>query len=321
MLVVGIALGVFLGLFTRRAETFAAIGQVRGAEEGKYRFINPLLECDIAKGVIDTQKTHFGDDLERFMERDPHVLAVADVAVYFRDLNNGPTFGVDINEPFIPASLLKVPVMMAWFAASENDSGALDRMIAFPAKIPSPEPGTQLILPRNPLVPGRIYRAEELIEHAITQSDNQAVALLIEHIPARSIRNLYEVLGVPDAVLDGPDGRLSVKQYSTFFRILFNASYLDHRNSEKALELLSRTEFDRGIVAGVPTSTRVAHKFGEAGTMDEHQIHDCGIVYYPNHPYLLCIMTRGGEIEELEEAIIAVSRFVYENVDAAYYAE
>jgi hypothetical protein len=46
------------------------------------------------------------------------------------------------------------------------------------------------------------------------------------------------------------------------------------------------------------------------------EMHDCGIVYYPYRPYLLCVMTKGsGEIKSLETVIQDVSKMVYEEVN------
>ncbi len=286
--------------------------------QGKYKFINPLLECDAAQGVIDAPKQQFERELSVYLESPAITSKASMVAVYFRDLNNGPSFGVNTKEEFIPASLLKTPVMMAWYRASEDDPALLQKEIHFLQEAPSPEGLTQLIPPRESLVPGKTYRADELIRRAIVYSDNQSLQLLVDNLPPSYVRELYASLDVPEAVLNGPDGRLSVKDYATFFRILFNASYLNHENSERALALLAESEFADGLVAGVPAGVVVAHKFGEAGDEVVHQIHDCGVVYYPNHPYLLCVMTRGSSILGLEEAIAATSRFVYDKIDAQY---
>jgi len=62
----------------------------------------------------------------------------------------------------------------------------------------------------------------------------------------------------------------------------------------------------------------VSHKFGEGGVMGgERQLQDCGIVYYPGRPYLLCVMAKGTKLENLEKFIKAVSRLVYYSVDTS----
>jgi beta-lactamase class A len=85
--------------------------------------------------------------------------------------------------------------------------------------------------------------------------------------------------------------------------------------SDKALGLLSKTAFKEGLVAGVPKEIKVAHKFGEQKNGTEQQFHDCGVVYYPNNPYVICIMTRGNSPDELKPIIKEISQKVYREVN------
>jgi hypothetical protein len=89
--------------------------------------------------------------------------------------------------------------------------------------------------------------------------------------------------------------------------------------SERALGLLSRVVFADGIVRGVPNQYAVAHKYGirETGSSNERQLHDCGIVYYPEHPYLLCVMSRGTNFDKLSETIQAISEVVFSEVSGS----
>jgi hypothetical protein len=45
------------------------------------------------------------------------------------------------------------------------------------------------------------------------------------------------------------------------------------------------------------------------------QLHDCGIVYYPHKPYLLCVMTRGKSSDDNSKMIAEISKLVYREVD------
>ena len=83
--------------------------------------------------------------------------------------------------------------------------------------------------------------------------------------------------------------------------------------SEKALELLSKTTFNDGIVAGLPENIVVSHKFGEYILPDEIELHDCGIIYYVQNPYFLCVMTRGKDEGELKNTISGISKIIYED--------
>lgn len=46
------------------------------------------------------------------------------------------------------------------------------------------------------------------------------------------------------------------------------------------------------------------------------ELHDCGIIYYPNNPYVLCVMTRGDSMEELKKIISTISLMTYKEVDS-----
>jgi beta-lactamase class A len=118
-----------------------------------------------------------------------------------------------------------------------------------------------------------------------------------------------------------PNNSMSVKDYAAFFRIIYNSSYLERNMSEKALSLLSSVDYKEGLIAGVPSNLVVSHKFGERQAIDKNggttnQLHDCGIVYYPGHPYLLCVMTKGEKFEELSKIIAKISDIVYREIDS-----
>jgi beta-lactamase class A len=135
------------------------------------------------------------------------------------------------------------------------------------------------------------------------------------------LADLQNVYNDFDLELNGPgvadDSTVTVRGYSGFFRILFNASYLNKDDSEYILSLLAQSDFTDGLVAGVPSGVPVAHKFGERELSDSSldQIHDCGIVYYPGHPYLLCVMTEGHNTAKQISAIKQISAAVYHEVD------
>jgi hypothetical protein len=87
-------------------------------------------------------------------------------------------------------------------------------------------------------------------------------------------------------------------------------------NSEHALELMTRSDFKSGLVAGLPSGVEVAHKFGEAGDQNEKQLHETGLVYAEGNPYLITVMTRGSNADSLASAIASISKLVYEQMEA-----
>jgi beta-lactamase class A len=309
--ILGAVAGISYIHYNPRNNLILPVREIR--QIGDYHFINPLLECEISDGLLDSPKENF--KLKLFEKvKQLETQRNQDIAVYYRDLNNGPAFGTQETEKFIPASLLKVPVMMAFYHEAESNPAVLSQYLLLDKAANIENASQQYIAPRHKLVMGQSYTVNELIDQAIIYSDNDAISLLIDHVSEADLRSLYNLLGVSQTAITIPEGRLSVREYASFFRILFNASYLSRDYSEKALELLSRIDFKDGLVAGVPPNVVVSHKFGEGGTQDSHQIHDCGIIYAKNHPYLLCVMTRGPDIGALIASIADISRFVYGTV-------
>lgn len=237
-------------------------------------------------------------------------------SVYYRDLDNGPVVGLDDAASFRPASLLKLPIMIGYLKARESDPEVLQRrLVGAPERV---RPAVQSFPPKEAIVPGRAYTVDELLTAVISRSDNTAVHTLIADMKAHDYAQVYSDLGLRVPDIRNLEDPVTVREYAAFFRILYNASYLSRDMSERALRYLAASDFDRGLRAGVPPEVVVAHKFGEFSTESgDKQLHDCGIIYHPRAPYLLCVMTRGGDLGRLADSIAAVSAFVYGEIDRA----
>jgi beta-lactamase class A len=331
LLTAGVALAAFAagaaaGILWQRRQVSSDLAAFRpdqttgyAIRQGGYRFINPLLECEISSNpLLQREITPFrqkvellvGDIISRGLARE--------VSVYWRDLNNGPWFGINENEGFAPASLLKVPVMIAALKKAEDDPAFLSRRILHTGARDMND--VEFFKGSQSLEKGKIYTVEDLIRRAIVYSDNNASLLLISAMEDAYMDRTFLDLGLPleNVKGTGNEGFISIKQYGSFFRVLFNASYLGKDLSERALSWLSQVEFKKGLSGGTPPGVPLAHKFGERAWEGEdtfRQLHDCGIVYYPNRPYLLGVMTRGGTPEGLAETIRQVSRLVWEEID------
>lgn len=279
-----------------------------------YKLINPLLECESAffsqNAALDSLKKQLDSTITK-LKKDNHL---SFASVYIRDLNMGPWLGINEKENFSPASLVKVPLMMAYFKAAEKKPELLNEMVEI---TPTPE-NKQSIPPQITLAPNQRYSVEELINRMIIYSDNEAYELLQAKIDNKLIIKTYTDLGIDlTEAYDNPNGNIiSVKSYAAFFRILYNASYLNKDMSEKALTLLSQVKYTDGLVKGINDSNiMIAHKFGERTyeSTGERQLHDCGIIYIPKKPYLVCIMTRGDDFTKLSSAIVQISRQIYQS--------
>jgi beta-lactamase class A len=313
-----LCLGVLLGFyfsnstfgFNREQDTELRITSGHG-------FTSPLLECEVGRDSIASKKLDFSPELEDFSQDIKEIEGLKNISIYYRDLNNGPVININANESFAPASLLKVPILIAYLKWSEDKPEVLDEQIKFDTEVNVGY--TQEFAPVIPLELGKTYSAKQLLESMIKYSDNQSLVLLYQRLPASYQQDLYSLTGVDTNIMTDPKSTLTIRQYSIFFRILFNASFLSQTNSEYALKLLSESTFEQGVRKGVPLSIPISHKFGERKPVDSlQQFHDCGVVYYPDHPYLLCVMTRGEDVSKLIDSIYKTSEFVYNKIDSQY---
>ncbi len=278
-------------------------------------FTNPLLECDLGETYLSQGKARPSiKKLQSLINSKQESGDIVFASLYFRDLNNGPVIGINESEKFFPASLMKVPLAMYFYKVSESNPQILEQKVN-PSKYPQMLYSSQLIEPETNISSTTEYTINELIEHAILYSDNRASELLINAMPENGLKTVLNDLHL-EMPKNSIDDFFTVKEYSTFFRVLFNSSYLSKSNSEKILNLLSQTKFNEGSKAHIPKNILISSKFGERETNDSNiiQLHDCGIVYYPGHPYLICIMTRGTKIDALKKAIADISELVYTEV-------
>jgi beta-lactamase class A len=205
--------------------------------------------------------------------------------------------------------------MMTYLKRAENDPGYLQRTLTY-VPMPEDELVIQDVLPEVELLAGKTYTVEDVVRKMVTYSDNRSMNLLARSIDSDTLWRVYSELGLPSPLSTKPeDDFMTVKEYASFFRVLYNASYLNPEMSELGLKILTEVKYTDGLAAGAPSSVAVAHKFGERRVGDAFQLHDCGIVYYPDHPYLLCVMSRGGDFKKLSTAIYNVARTVYTSFD------
>ncbi|MFH2019578.1 MAG: serine hydrolase [bacterium] len=314
-----VALSAFLGgfFFPKSALPSSQSFPNPAIRQAGYHYINPLLECENTSNIEhNTQLTSLKKSLIKQIDDIYSAGKITRIALYFRDLNNGPWFGINENDQFTPASLLKTPMMIAYLKTAEENSSLLSEHLLYDPTDNPPESPNPAI---SPLIVNTPYTIEELLTRMIAYSDNNAFNLLTLHMPYEQIEQVHLDLGLTVPSESTPDDFISVQQYAGLFRVLFNASYLNRPMSEKALSILATASYHDGLVAGVDDNIEIAHKYGfRHGNNGIDQLHDCGIIYYPNHPYLLCIMTKGHEFPSLATAIKDLSYSVYQNIKTLY---
>lgn len=310
---IGIGVGWLLQKYTNPPP--ASSGKSKSEIHSKGHLTSPLLECNTDQKLGGKEFDKFQTSLEDQVNSYTFAKKATHISVYLRGLNNGDWLGINENENFSPASLLKVPNMISLLKAAEADPSILTKNIVYQKKLEDIEP---FFKPDQELEIGKSYTVEELIYRMIVYSDNEAMKLLRNIYDTNFYNRIYADIGINTPDDSNPEDFMTVTSYASFFRILYNASYLSVASSEKALDMLSKVTFRKGLVDGVPAGTIVAHKFGERlipkGNTEIKQVHDCGIIYVPGNPYLLCIMTRGSDYATLASIIRDLSKSIWEDM-------
>ena len=281
--------------------------------------INPLLECELSTFWSNQKYIPFENETKSLIQKEiqsknPDL----SFSLYFRNLRNGPWFGINEDTDFAPASLMKLPVAIAYLKWGEYNPEIWKLTLTWVADTTD----DQNIVPKESITIGKAYKIEELIRFALIYSDNSANETLIESLPKDIIYKVFTDLSLPIiAQLEaGENDYISVKEYASFFRVLYNASYLTDGNSSYLLDILSQSSMTWAIRASIPDDIIVAHKFWERRLQNPDgsftaQFHDCGIIYYSNYPYILCVMTKwSDDLPRLQKIVKDTSSIVFDEI-------
>jgi beta-lactamase class A len=253
-----------------------------------------------------------------------------DVGLAARRLSNGEELRIRADQPFHPASTVKVSIMMEAFRQARLGEISLDDPIPIRNKFRSLADGSPYWLDVRDDSESDLYAhigqqlpRRELIHRMITVSSNLASNLLLEALRPEHVTSFMQQLGTSDLqVLRGFEDKLAYRRglnnsatAGAFLHVLAKLArreVVSRQDSGEMIEILLQQQFNEMIPANLPAGARVAHKTG--WTADYH--HDVGIVSPPRgEPFILCILTKGYEEKDEAEAhglIAALARVVYD---------
>lgn len=319
LLVIALIVGYFIGshIQQNRYKNFVKSFRTIRENSDKFTFINPLI------GGVSLPATDVGlftetqTKIEKYLKKEEELGNLYDYSFYYRDLNTGLWFGANESAEFLPASLFKLAIAIAAYKQAEEEPAFLDRRVTYTTEIAERNILIQLNA-QSTLTIGASYSVKDLVNIMLTASDNGAKDLLLSVMDIRYIDQLFSVVTLVDTG-DVKAYQISSRKYAHFLRMLYGSSYLNEEHSELILSMLSKSTFKDGLVAGVPQEVSIAHKFGAYQTEEKirgqkvlaQQLHDCGVVYHAERPYIFCFMTKGKDLKNLYDIISHISGVVY----------
>lgn len=266
--------------------------------------INPAVIADLKKHYIINFKP-LRERLNELQKKEKDK-----TFVYFLYLNNAAWIGINERELFPAASTIKVPLAMSIYKMKEQGKIKLSQTYSL----------SELDLDSNfgslyEVGPDQTFTIEDLLRIMLQYSDNTAARALLHITESIGIKDpfvdIYDAMGWEDMEFENKPVYIDInlKILSNMFIALYNASYINSEDSIAILSQLSRSPFDQQIVGGLPKTVPVAHKIGIDDVEESYS--DCGIVYAPNRPYILCLGYYGGSKVLANKFMSNISKEVY----------
>jgi beta-lactamase class A len=278
---------------------------------GGFNYVNPLLYAE--KTCEEEHMIPLKSALNGMIANYKSSGVINHASIYVRKFVDGTWISINGENTYSPGSLLKIPTMMTFFKMNEKDPGLLDRKIGFLKPFDSDR---NVHFTSNAIQLGKYYSYRELIKYMIVHSDNNATKLLNMHMDMKMFSDIFTDLGLRKPDLTAKEYRISALDASVFLKVLYNAAYLNTTDSEYCTSLLAQSDFKEGMVSGLPSKCKVAHKFGEGGPDNKPDFSETGIIYGAKGNYLITVMANGNNLKDMPTVVSEISRTSYQFLES-----
>ena len=243
-------------------------------------------------------KTSSDQVVEAFKEKTGSLTGVYGLAVV--RLENGYSYGVNDKEEFTAASLIKLPVMAAMFAESEKGTINLDEKYTLQA---SDKVGGSGSLYGKPVGYEITYR--NILALMGKQSDNTAFRIARNTLGDAKVNEYMKKYGMTHTSLE--ENTTTPEDIAQFYEGLWTNNIISKKHRDELIDNLTDTIYEAWLAAGIPTGTKIAHKFGR----EVHVINDAGIVF-AKEPFVIVVMSKGIVDQEGDTVFPELGRSIFE---------
>ncbi len=236
--------------------------------------------------------------VEKFKEQTGKLAGVWGLYVY--DIKNDFSFGINENEEFQAASLIKLPLIAQMYNLAERGEIVLNQTHTLSAGDKVGGAGS-LYLEDN----GTQIGYEDLIKQMANKSDNTAFRIAIGIVGEGNFQQYIKDIGMTQTNYDA--NTTIPSDIGRYFKKLYGEKLINPGNTQKVFEYLTKTAYENWLVAGIPEEITVAHKYGR----EIHVVNDAGVVF-ANDPYIVVIMSKGVVESEADKVFPVLSKLVYE---------
>jgi beta-lactamase class A len=216
-----------------------------------------------------------------------------EAGILIKDLKTNQTIDINSDKLFPSASLVKIPIMAAYFQAQEEGMLSLSDQLVLERrhKIRS---CSHLYFARN----GSRHSIRELIERMITESDNTATNMLTDRLGFGYLNQKFVEFGLKNTdlrrgIMDLKWRDAGIENYTTaedmalLLEKIYNRTLVSPGASDEMLAVLKRQKVNDRIPRGLPNDLVVAHKTG----LLRDTVSDVGVVFTPEGDFIICVLT------------------------------
>jgi beta-lactamase class A len=258
---------------------------------------------------------------DRITEVDRHLDGVMGVAI--RDLTSGETYLLHGDDVFAQASSIKTTVLAQLYQQEQRGRQG-EKNVArlndlYTVRSEDMVPDSFIMLGLTPGVTRITNR--DLATMMVAVSDNSATNVLIDHVGMDNVEKMLAGLGLKNthlrrkmmdlqAAREGRENVSTPREMMTLLDDIYRNKVLDKELTADFFKVLS-TPKDSSIPKMLPPDVVIANKPGEL----EAVRNDSGIVFVPNRPFVICVMTsylhdeRAGQQAISEIALAAYDYF------------
>lgn len=221
------------------------------------------------------------------------------MGVAIRDLTSGETYLLHGDDVFAQASSIKITVLAELYA-QEQQGRRGEKNVArlndlYTVRSEDMVPDSFIMLGLTPNITRITNR--DLATMMVAVSDNSATNVLIDHVGMANVEQMLASLGLKNthlrrkmmdlqAAREGRENVSTPREMMTLLEAMYRNRLLDKELTADFFKVLS-TPKDSSIPKLLPAEIVIANKPGEL----EAVRNDSGIVFVPNRPFVICVMT------------------------------
>ncbi len=215
--------------------------------------------------------------------------------------NSNLAYGNNYNQEYLAASVNKIPILAYYLQLVESGKYSLDDIYVLTDE--DKEEGSGGLQYKKA---GTKYSYRELIEFLGKQSDNTSSKVIADLVGRDNIQKFINNLNMPMTNLK--KNTSSPKDMAELFLKIYQKEIFNNPDNVKLFfDVLTNTNFETRIPAGVPENIVVSHKIGN----QVQTWNDCGVILSEN-PYVLCVMTKETSENEAKKILPIISGIVWE---------